>query len=72
MRDLRSQPARIAEDHRGSFDAAAGEQVEVRAHEHLGAQMRWFLPRKRFEVMFDRSANFPHLKHDIMDSARGW
>jgi len=47
------------------------EQVKVLAHWHLGAQMRWFLPRKRFDVMVVRRANLPHLKHDIMDSARG-
>ncbi len=38
---------------------------------HLGAQTRWFLPRKRREVISVRKANFPHLKHDIMASARG-
>ena len=29
------------------------------------------MPRKRFKVMVVRRANLPHLKHDIMDSARG-
>jgi hypothetical protein len=37
----------------------------------LGAQTRWFLPRKRRDVIVVRKANLPHLKHDIMDSARG-
>ena len=42
-----------------------------RAYPHFGAQTRWFLPRKRFDVIAVRSTNFPHLKQDIMDSARG-
>ena len=29
------------------------------------------MPRKRREVSPVRKTNFPHLKHDIMDSARG-
>ena len=66
--DIAPEPCRDSK-HRGR--SVAGEQVAGIAHEHLGAQMRWFLPRKRFEVMFVRSANLPHLKHDIMDSARG-
>jgi hypothetical protein len=41
------------------------------AYPHLGAQTKWFLPRKRREVMAVRSTNFPHLKQDIMASARG-
>ena len=47
------------------------EAVLDRAYPHFGAQTRWFLPRKRREAIPVRSTNLPHLKHDIMDSARG-
>lgn len=40
------------------------------AHAQQGVQIRWFLPRKRFEVISE-GLNLRHLTHDVMDSARG-